>query len=418
MHRFSKPIVLTCLVTVVAAGVLLAPVVLAATQSLVMNPGDTLTVTCSTSLSTSSGSQADTLVCATPVPTSTPTAVPPTATPTSGTTSGTGPAGVPLCAHDPTAFHGLVELNADGSIRCTYTHTHMDDPHALDSVLGPLPSYLGGDISYPWQTVNATTGVPENTAKHRVYDWSVISNAACITSGAQYSFNNFRLEAHLDGNMGATTRFHSYWLQAQTCDPNNPSYKGTVSIGGHQDTGVLMVNNGTPQGQYVPLPGDPSTGAQSIFQRIHGQPAYPRYDATWYSGNQNPQGNTGLPRLTIQMGTRKADWGPVDPNNPSNVLFYGPPYYGGSFNEPGHLLVMYIGADFPGAQNGIVNYDGYTDRWGEVVPNCSPVGIDCIPVSVHNVKVGSYQFRNDAHNIGTRNYNVFVNGQSLIQFPN
>src|SRR5206468_3975061 len=138
---------------------------------------------------------------------------------------------VPACEHDPRAWHGLVERNADGSIRCTYTHEHKDNPAALDYALGPLPAYLGGAISYPWQTQNAATGALENDAKHRVYDWQVLDLPTCLPQAADgLSFRRVRAEYHADGNSGAAVRFHSYWLQAQTCDPQNSADAGVIEV--------------------------------------------------------------------------------------------------------------------------------------------------------------------------------------------
>ena len=77
------------------------------------------------------------------------------------------PAGVPACTdHDVNTWHGLVKRNADGSINCTYGHTHFDNPHDLDSVLGPLPV---PEISYPWMTTNENIEI----SKHRFYKWSI-----------------------------------------------------------------------------------------------------------------------------------------------------------------------------------------------------------------------------------------------------
>src|SRR5262249_37741207 len=122
--------VILCAVVVVEA---IVPAVVAMSQSIDLPPGDTLTVTCSTTLSGTVNTHQSNLTCASVTATPTATTLP-TATPTP-----TGTSGVPACPHDPTMWHGLVERNSDGSLRCTYGHTHMDNPHALDGVLGPLP---------------------------------------------------------------------------------------------------------------------------------------------------------------------------------------------------------------------------------------------------------------------------------------
>jgi hypothetical protein len=323
--------------------------------------------------------------------------------------------------HDPTKWHGLVEYNSNGSIRCTYRHTHMDDPRVLDSVFGKLPY---GEISYPWQT-HSMAG-DENVAHHTFYNWGVVQGQNCYTAGGGKSFTDIRLEAHNDGNAGATTRFHSYFLQARGCDMNDPSFSGTISMGGHLDFGLLLVRtlNGDVN---VPLPADTSpvpVEPGTNRSRLHGSPGSPLPKSVWYGGSGAvKQGNIANIGLTIGVG--KEDWGPVDPSNPTKLLFYGGDQ-NGSLLQPAHLVDLYIpewldgmaGVDTDGAKNEYLTFQGFTDRYANIVPSCSPVGPDCVPLSIQHMKVGHYQYRADEHGVGEQEYDVKVNGQSLIQFPN
>ncbi|MFN0071038.1 MAG: carboxypeptidase-like regulatory domain-containing protein [Chloroflexota bacterium] len=309
--------------------------------------------------------------------------------------------GIPDCLHDPTLWHGVVERNADNSIACAYGHEHHDDPRVLDSVFGPL-SY--GEISYPWQT-HSQLG-PENVAKHRVYVWSTMVNQPCVPANVPLGVTNARLQAHADGNRGAAVRYHSFFLQAEGCDPANPGWRGTLSVGGHMDYGVLTLLMPSGSEVHVPMPGDPTPPGAD--RRIHGSTDRGRPDATWY-------GNHGI----VGVGLRGEDWGPVDPNDPTRLLFYGNTR-NGSWQEPFHLLTIKIAAQLDpldGAMDGYVTFNGFTDRYGTIVSTCSPIGADCIPLTVNNMKVGSYQIRADKLGLATREYDVQLNGNSLIQHP-
>jgi hypothetical protein len=347
--------------------------------------------------------------------TATPTAmsVVPTATPTPGS-GGISPSGLPYCAHNPTQYHGLVEGNGDGSLRCTYGHTHADNPHAVDNIFGPLPQ--GQEISYPWQTFNAQTGALENDAKHRVYDWMVMQNSPCIPSSeASFSIRNARLEYHGDGNMGATTRYHSYFFQGQVCDPADPSYSGIVQVGGWQDTGHLEAG---PLNR-IPLPSDPPAGVYDNLRKVHSSITHYQPDFVWYGQQLPPQRDGNASYLGVFVGFHKADWGPIDPSNPTRVLFFNDgEHVGGSFIEPFHVVSFTVHAFDIGVVIGRQNFTGFVDRYGKVVPNCSPVGLDCIPVKYQNLKVGAYEFRADTNGLAQRSYEMRFNGQQLIEFPN
>jgi hypothetical protein len=341
---------------------------------------------------------------ASPPPVPVATQLPPVATP-----SPVAAGGVPACPHDPRAWHGLVERDSTGAIACTYGHEHKDNPHALDYAFGPLPAYLGGDISYPWQTFNATTGAMENDAKHRVYGWQVMDLPQCVaTTDSGFGFRRARLEEHMDGPIGATTRYHSAWLQAETCSTRDPAYRGFVERGGWIDSGSLSIDSPVCPGlQYVQTPGD--NGPQSVEQRLEGSVACPRYDSTWYARLMGP--------VNVFSGSIKESWGAIDPNNPAQLLFYGGTQNGSSL-EPFHILSLFVDPTDLGGDP--VTYRGYTDRYGAIVQGCTQAALDCIPLRLDNVYGGvEYQMRADVAGLTTREYDVQgPDGTSLTRYPN
>jgi hypothetical protein len=396
--------------------------------------GDTARVTCDAALSiTGQTPQELRLACggvlppatatappmSTAIATRTPTALPGTVTPVPTTRPEATPTpmppgstieGVPVCPHDDRTWHGLVERNADQTIRCTYGNTHFDDPRPLDGALGPWP--FAETISYPHETVD------ENHRKHNVYKWATYDNPTCQSRVPGLTLRAARMQYHGDAHAGALTRFHSYYTQARWCDTTNPAYDARVSIGGHLDTCILSLKNATGGETYQPLPNDPPLDdpCRASRQRIHGQPLFPRLDFTWYWGNggaPNPLNGIGL-RLGFSSGIRNEDWGPVDPVSPNNPLLF----YGGvqnhSYQDPLHIYSMFIGD--------AVNHQGYTDRHGWIVTGCTAPGLDCVPFSVSGMRAGvEHQFRSDQHALlCCREYDVLspVTGKSLIVYPN
>jgi hypothetical protein len=268
------------------------------------------------------------------------------------------------------------------------------------------------------------------------------------------------MEVHADGNAGADVRFHSFWVQAQECSTNDPTYHGQLTIGGHFDYGILNathVGNGSVFDVRVPLPDiDPCT-PQTLLpnaascpyiasRRTHGAsesgpagsadpnaalPGDLRYDFTWYGHNTDPDlaGQSGL-QLGVSDGVREQDWGPIDPNNPhGSVLFYGPGHdhgWGGidifDFNAPNPGAFP---ADDPARTNpdGTYSWTGFVDVHGRVqsIASCQdqPIGDSCIPALLANVRPGEAQFSNDVSKLPPDNYDVTdANGVSLIGYPN
>lgn len=353
----------------------------------------------------------------TALPAATATLVPaasPTPMPTPGASPTPPPiAGIPRCAHDDRVWHGLVERASNGSILCTYGHEHKDDPRVLDGLFGPL-SY--GTIGVPWAALNAA-GNPEN---HRTFGWAVVQVSTCLTPNGRAGLTAMRVQTHVGYN-GATSRDHSFHLQAQTCVPGDP-VAGRLSVGGHLDFGFLYIDSPQCLEQRVALQSDIIRPLLNLsLRRLHaGYPTCPRVDMTWYGANGAI--SNGAPRVLVNLGVRREDWGQIDPASPSTLHLTDPNNANGSWQEPAHLVSVFVPDEWDaldGVLDGRVTFQGFTDRWGNLVGPCAPEGMDCVPLWLDRVRTGmEYQFRADAAGIGPREYDVRVNGQSLIEYPN
>jgi hypothetical protein len=324
------------------------------------------------------------------------------------------PQGIPICTtHDPARWHGLAERNPDGSIRCVYDHEHKDDPRVLDTLFGPLSH---GTIGLPWAALNAA-GSPEI---HRTFGWAVVQVPTCLTRFGDGSFTALRVQTHVGYN-GATSRDHSYHLEGQTCVPGDP-VAGRLSVGGHLDFGALYIDSPQCPVQRVALQADIIRPLlNTSLRRLHGgYPNCPRPDMTWYGANGAIA--TGAPRVVVNVGVRREDWGQIDPASPSTLHLTNPATANGSSQEPAHLVSVLVPTDWDaldGVQDGRVTYQGFTDRWGNLVANCAPVGMDCVPLWLDRVRTGiEHQFRAEVAGIGEREYDLRVNGQSPITYPN
>lgn len=320
--------------------------------------------------------------------------------------------GWPLCTdHDPDQWHSLV----DETNQCHYDHEHKSNPHVLDPLLGPIGTAWGGSsISYPWQTHSGSGS--ENELKHRVYGWSVIQTSNCQINRKELSLLNLRTQLHADGRAGATTRFHSYYLQAEACSRSEPGWRGTISVGGHQDYGYLQLF--TRQGfAHVPLPGDPETLGSEF--RTHPGPDLPRFYFGWYGQNTDGPRDFMTRYVSVRMGFIGEVWGPVNPEDPTEEIFYG-----GSFNGSrlmAHQVRIYLPASLDaldGNRDGYITYDGFTDRFGTVVDACSPLSADCVPLSLDNMKPGYYTFAASDHGLYPAENDVSPEGESWILYPN
>ena len=317
---------------------------------------------------------------------------------TAGATRADGlapPNGVPLCPHDPTRWHPLVERNSDGSVRCTYGHEHGMDPRQADAVFGPLSVPGGQEISYPWATVSAA-GIPENGPdyKHRSYKWEVAQGLPCTAfapNGARHDITALRLEAHNDGNLGASARFHSYWLEAQLTDCATGE-QGYLSIGGHEDFAHLLAGDL----QLVPLPGDPPSACvlngDGRHEGLIGGDE--QTNSVWYGaasragkGCDDYYGDD-TPAVGVQYNIGTDSWGPIDPADPGALLFYPNREQHHGTRTGTNDVTIYVPRLVDAT--GHVTISGFADRHGRLVPTCDALGPDCIPVTIKNALPGPY----------------------------
>lgn len=308
-----------------------------------------------------------------------------------------------LCPdHDPTKWHPLY----DEARGCHYDHEHKEDPRELDDLFGPVGALYGGqEISYPWQTFSDAG--TENEHKHGGYGWLVRKDMGCYSKFSDGCLTDFRLQYHaIMAGPGAATRYHSFSLEARACREDNPEVCGLIRTGGWIDYGHLEID-----GQHVPLPGDPEqlrTGNRRIHYYEKGNGNF----GTWYGGNR-------LATAAIQTNRM---WGPVNPNNPSELLLFCPDFQCSKNNSMmhAHAIGFRIQDELDDDGDGLVNYDGYTNRHGEVVEGCTEIGLDCVPLQITNMPVGSYQYRDDTHGLkdGRADHDTSPDGEWWITYPN
>lgn len=376
---------------------------------MVLNPGDSGTLSCTGDeliINILDKTNADyNCIVYTPVPEPTP--------------SNTEPyVNAPLCAtHDERKWHGIWN-SAEG---CHYDHTHGDNPHDVDDIFGTgFFAAAGGEISYPWQTDG------ENHAhhKHEAYKWFVRRDLPCDSQFATGCIRAFRAEAHSDLH-NVASEYHSYAIEALVCPESQPDNCGIVRFGGWQAAGDLTIDNVVVINRQ-----EPSRAPRPVLLHYDttGSPNF----ATWYPVS---------PSAIVRIATQTNDmWGvyhmpasvPVNTLTLDQFDFFcdvdtttGEVSLGCESNasiiEP-HVIGIAVPNRFLGIldsdRDGVINYQGYVDRYGTFVNNCTTVGLDCVPISFENVIVpsdGNWQYRGDA-----REYDVYFDNQpsNWIKWPN
>lgn len=351
-------------------------------------------------------------------PTATP---PPPPTPTPAATAVPEPdvEGVALCAdHDRLTWHPLVKRNAAGAITCTYGHEHREDPNAVNDIFGPVGAWYGSvdQISYPWHTVNATTGVAENTAKHEGYKFYVGRDLPCQpTNPGEGCVLAYRVEVHARGDISdQTTRFHSYSLEALV---RYNGVQGMIRHGGHIDTGYLslIVDDGNSK-VCPPIASNPptfncdsgSTREASSFNPPAPHVAHDSFITTWYTTH-----------TLTSVGVRLEEWGPIDYYNPTTQLFHARP---GANNSSGQVSLWIDGGSGyirPWADaSGFISRNAYTTAAGVPSTTCTAPGLACVPLQLQSIPIKTTQYTGLI--VPMREFEVLspVTGKSLIRFPN
>lgn len=301
--------------------------------------------------------------------------------------------GAPACTdHDKTKFHTL--WNAE--LGCHYDHSHGADPNSVADIFGPLS--LDQGISYPWQTfagANANYPPPpsdssllENNAKHAGYHWIVGRDLPCAPN-ATMCIKAFRTEMHiLPHKQDAVVRFHSFYAEVLVCYGVDLSTCGIVRGGGWQEFPGLSIDAVS-----YPLPGEISpngaSGRQHFWQGGTFKSSANR-SATWYGAGAIISVSFRFETLTALEPDANLDEhyfcdGYATPDG--NPAACPPPYnrQNGSFYVQ-HIIALHLKDNLDGIVDGIVNIpNGYTDRYGKIVTNCTAVGLDCVPLSVDHL---------------------------------
>lgn len=351
----------------------------------------------------------------TPVSTDTPT---PTSTEAPGhsptsTPSPTAPTGIPpLCAtHDNRAWHGL--LSKDGS--CHYNHDHGMNPRNVDDIFGAeYYQWAGGEISYPWETPD------ENVNKHASYFWMTWRNLQCPSSPNCPVAGRIQFHALMSA-LGATTRFHSIYMQIQVCDDQGRC--GIASFGGWNDTGLLYVDE-----VWVPLPSDDDRPVEQFAQRrrhfsnppVEGPlPVGGERNDIWYGRI----GNDFEASFGAEMGFLKERWGPIDPNDPYKLLMWCPQgdcYQNGSSAALFELSGL-IESEFDPDEDGLADFNGYTNRWSVINSDCTSPSLECVPVKFESMPVWFSAGPGDFESSGDVRYDnedIKPEGVWWIEYPN
>jgi hypothetical protein len=336
----------------------------------------------------------------------------------------------PCPTHDVRSWHALV----DPVRRCHYDHEHKDDPHIVDGVFGKPGAWFGGTgISYPWQTFKgsgpghpappAEAGLLENDLKHEGYGYGVRRGLRCKPAfDADGCLTDIRMQVHALATVhDATTRFHSFSLEARGCIGGRC---GIVREGGWIDYGRLSMDFGKPYAiDVLELPGPPVNRTGNPV-RLHKSPPNEQRDATWYS--QPGPWNSHLSNIGLRFGM----WGPVDTGDLTRVLAYCPVSARGKV-RPGcretgtwletHLIPIRIPAELDardGKRDGLVTFRGYTDRYGHIRRKaCTRPGLDCVPLVIEHMPVGYYQYRDDVQGIAPADHNATPPGRSWLCVP-
>jgi hypothetical protein len=340
--------------------------------------------------------------------------------------------------HDSTVWHPLVERHADGSIACTYTHHHGDDPSQLDALFDPAGSLWGAPghaIGYPW-----LSSPIENIEKHELFKIIVRVDNPKPASGPW--IRNFRSWTHSVGSGGHIpgvsskdgfqTPVHSFALEAEVCRADGVTC-GTLQIGGLQDIGVGILDGagrGGPDRCVMPNTAFNMLSCPEQFavlqqpRHMHGFPGGNRRDFTWYADTSPSYRRVaGAENFNIGFGTIGQAWAPVDESDVNALPFYDVNVFTGSTMSQ---EILSWAAPRVGVSGGVANFNGYVDRWGNVRPAgvCQAVSFDCPPLIMVNLPAVAVQYRDSAREALTgvwpaAKHDVHTgDGRSLTRYPN
>lgn len=344
-----------------------------------------------------------------PDPTNTPTIAPtasiePTSTPTQTAEIEPYPE-APLCpTHDDRTYHGLW----DSERGCHYDHTHGDNPHDLDYRLGTeIYGLMGGEISYPWQTVNAD-GYLENDLKHAGYIWHVRDNIPCPTSDP--CITAFRALAHQHTIADASVRFHSYVFEGQTSDG------GYFLLSGWMDFGDLHAPEGNRvvdvEGNHCGSESNPGNHKQHAIEGGDRAPSN-----IWY-GRSRASSDPSVDRVCsfAHLGVSAHDpwiWtSQEEPYQGDYVCYPNPRCRVNATTFRIHSAGVNVNDLFPFifGGSGLVDFNGWADRYGvpyEGGGGCTEPSLDCAPFILEGLQGAQYRTNTSHTAQDYRDYDVY-----------
>lgn len=343
----------------------------------------------------------------------------------------------PLCGfHDSNVWHGLI----DYVNQCHYNHTHDVNPNAPQTTnmivnsatgrtWGNIESYTGKQIGYIWQTTN------ENLTKHEGYHIASAINLPCeqqnylyLPESARNCISAFRGVFHsANATVDGVSRFHSYSAEVVTKDrlTGQIGYFATGGIGDTDDAhapykttcvNILGANrspcpdnntvwlnqlNNPPYWAFTVKNTALANLANGYLCRTSACESLPSNKMIWENisfDRTDTLGNRmGAANHIFHMNARQYSASAAfDPATRTFVTVCPD----GSCRATGDSFFVYaIVIDVPSYldadKNGWVeSYRGYTDRAGNIdkVGRCAAVDVECVPLIVENMRVGSYVY--------------------------
>lgn len=305
------------------------------------------------------------------------------------------PPNIPPCEdHDPAAWHGTW----DQSKGCYYEHHHGTNPFSTPFAdrVAEWGQLFAGEAhhGFVFLWVEAENGC------EKFDEWG----EGCVRRAL--------LRVHSTGTIHhLKVRQHSARLIAEVCNQNQTQC-GVVETGSIQDYGIVHC----PYKEiHCPLTVDPWGDLSGDGDNLSGLEDQPPYKAARtidlidrvLENSANPQfwqslgPNTIMfkffddsgggayhptPNQTFKLAWKAHDsWGLVDPmdfatDHPSENHLDAPDFRGG-FNHS-RFCVFNIRISFPDFVQVGPGFEGWTDRHGAIVENCTQEGVDCHPLKI------------------------------------
>ncbi|MGA9531388.1 MAG: hypothetical protein WBR18_01615 [Anaerolineales bacterium] len=197
----------------------------------------------------------------------------------------------------------------------------------------------------------------------------------------------------------------------KVCREDAPEQCGTLRAGGWQDTGDLFIDGAN----VLDVPNNYNR------QKLHYVDTGNSHFGTWYGaspGGEEARG--GIWQVAVEFGDL---WGPIDPADPTRLAFFCEDPNANCAQNGSRYQPHVVGVQFPPRfqelldpeGDEIVDFHGFTDRWGEPVSGCSEISLDCVPLMIDGVPI-RYQYQG---RFGYREYDILFGGltSGWLKFP-